>query len=215
MSFDLFANHNAGEREAIGPAAVVLRGFALTGVADVLAAIDTVVRCAPPRHMITPGGHAMSAALTNCGPLGWASDRRGYRYTGIDPQSGLPWPPMPPALTALAASAAEAAGFPHFAPDACLVNHYAPGTRMGLHQDRDEQDLDAPIVSVSLGMTATFLFGGLRRTDPSVRIRLEHGDVVVWGGPDRLRFHGVAPVRGHAHPLVGERRINLTFRKAG
>lgn len=215
MSFDLFANHNAGERDILGPGTTVLRGFALPEVDAILAAIDTVVRAAPPRHMMTPGGRAMSAALTNCGPLGWASDRQGYHYTGIDPTTGQPWPALPPALATLAETAAARAGYAGFAPDACLINHYAPGARMGLHQDRDERDLAAPIVSVSLGMTATFLFGGLRRSDPAVRIRLEHGDVVIWGGPDRLRFHGVAPVRGHAHPRLGEQRINLTFRKAG
>lgn len=165
--------------------------------------------------MVTPGGFTMSVALTNCGAFGWTTDRRGYRYTRADPLTGNPWPAMPPALMGLAGVAAEAAGFPGFEPDACLVNRYTPGARLTLHQDKNEKDFAAPIVSVSLGMTATFLFGGLKRADRTRRIALDHGDIVVWGGEDRLRFHGVLPLKGAAHALLGHERLNLTFRKAG
>ena len=170
---------------------------------------------APLRHMATPGGLRMSVAMSNCGAQGWITDGRGYRYARLDPASGRPWPPMPPVFLRLAQQAALAAGYPGFTPDACLVNRYAPGARMALHQDRDECDFTAPIVSVSLGLPATFLFGGAERADKAARIPLLHGDVVVWGGPDRLRFHGVAPLKEGEHALLGAQRINLTFRKAG
>lgn len=209
---DLFGPSPA--REAIGPQAFVLRGFALPVMDALLPALDTVVRAAPLRRMSTPGGRQMSVAMTSCGALGWVSDRTGYRYSPTDPGRGEPWPPMPPVFRRLAVEAAAAAGFPGFDPDACLVNRYRPGTRMGMHQDRDEPDLRAPIVSVSLGLPATFRFGGLSRGGPTAGHRLEHGDVVVWGGVDRLRFHGVSPVRPGHHPLLGEARINLTFRRA-
>jgi alkylated DNA repair protein (DNA oxidative demethylase) len=199
----------------LGPQACVLRGMALPWVAQLLAALQQVEDAAPPRQMLTPGGQAMSVATTGCGTLGWISDRRGYRYSAVDPLSGLAWPAMPACFSALAHRAAEAAGFRDFSPDACLVNHYRPGARLSLHQDRDERDLRAPIVSVSLGMAAVFLFGGLARTDPTQRVGLQHGDVVVWGGVDRLRFHGVLPLRGAAHALLGAERINLTLRLAG
>lgn len=212
---DLFAGHEAPTREPLGAQAVVLRGFAWPCAEAVLAAIDAVTAQAPFRHMITPGGFTMSVAMSNCGRLGWTSDRRGYRYSTHDPDSGAPWPAMPPAFAALAQAAAADAGFPGFAPDACLINRYLPGTRLSLHQDRDEQDFTAPIVSVSLGMPAIFLFGGLRRGDRAARVPLFHGDVVVWGGADRLRYHGVAPLRDAPHERLGSRRINLTFRKAG
>src|SRR5690606_8287520 len=176
---------------------------------------EATTAAAPWRHMQTPGGFTMSVALTNCGALGWTSDRRGYRYTRVDPDSGEPWPPMPPVLARLASEAAAAAGFPDFAPDACLVNRYTPGARLSLHQDRNERDFGAPIVSVSLGMSATFLFGGPARADKPARVPLVHGDVVVWGGVDRLRHHGVLPLKDGEHPLLGAQRINLTFRKAG
>jgi alkylated DNA repair protein (DNA oxidative demethylase) len=195
--------------------AVLLHGYALPREAEILAGIAEVAAIAPFRHMVTPGGFEMSVAMTNCGTLGWTSDRRGYRYAPDDPLSGLPWPPMPATFSQLAAEAAEAAGFAHFRPDACLVNRYAPGTRLSLHQDKDERDLSQPIVSVSLGLPATFLFGGLQRSDKAQRLPLQHGDVVVWGGEDRLRFHGVMPLREGRHPALGNVRINLTFRKAG
>jgi DNA oxidative demethylase len=169
---------------------------------------------APFRHMVTPGGHVMSVAMTNCGSAGWVTDRSGYRYDAADPEAGKPWPAMPASFRSLAGAAAAEAGFSGFAPDACLINRYAPGARMSLHQDRDETDFGAPIVSVSLGLSATFLFGGLQRSDRPRRYRLEHGDVVVWGGPARLAFHGVAPLADGEHALMGRLRINLTFRKA-
>ncbi|MFM9923137.1 DNA oxidative demethylase AlkB [Variovorax sp. H27-G14] len=208
-------------REALGPGACMLPGFALPFVDELLPAIEALTARAPFRHLVTPGGFTMSVALTNCGALGWTSDRHGYRYSATDPASGLPWPPMPDPFMRLAREAAAAAGFSGvsgFAPDACLVNRYAPGARLSLHQDKDERDHGAPIVSVSLGMPATFLFGGLARTDKPARVPLVHGDVVVWGGPDRLRFHGVLPLKDQPHPLasqLGATRINLTFRKAG
>ena len=206
----------AAQRELrLSGGAVLLHGYALPREAEILAGIAEVAGIAPFRHMVTPGGFEMSVAMTNCGTLGWTSDRRGYRYAPDDPLSGLPWPSMPATFSQLAAEAAEAAGFAHFRPDACLVNRYAPGTRLSLHQDKDERDLSQPIVSVSLGLPATFLFGGLQRSDKAQRLPLQHGDVVVWGGEDRLRFHGVMPLREGQHPALGNVRINLTFRKAG
>lgn len=165
--------------------------------------------------MQTPGGYTMSVALTNCGTLGWTSDAQGYRYTRIDPLSGQPWPDLPEAFLRLAQAAAADAGFPGFTPDACLVNRYEPGARLSLHQDKNERDYDAPIVSVSLGMPALFLFGGHARTDPAARVALLHGDVVVWGGVDRLRYHGVMPMKDTPHSRLGSQRINFTLRKAG
>lgn len=212
---DLFGGPAPGERERIGPDAWVLRGFALPCADALLAAIASIEAAAPFRQMLTPGGFRMSVALTNCGRLGWTSDRRGYRYSETDPDSGRAWPAMPTAFERLAREAAAAAGFPGFAPDACLINRYQPGTRMSLHQDRNERDFDAPIVSVSLGMAAVFLFGGHRRSDKAARVPLFHGDVAAWGGEDRLRFHGILPIRGEPHPLLGGQRINFTFRKAG
>jgi alkylated DNA repair protein (DNA oxidative demethylase) len=212
---DLF-DAGAGTRdEPLAAGAVVLRGFALAGEAALLAALGDVVAKAPLRHMVTPGGFRMSVAMTNCGEYGWVSDRTGYRYAATDPASGAGWPPMPAAFATLATRAAARAGFDGFVPDACLVNRYEPGTRLTLHQDRNERDFRAPIVSVSLGIPAVFLFGGAKRADRQQRVALEHGDVVVWGGPARLRYHGVQPLKENVHPLLGRRRFNLTFRKAG
>ncbi|MEN5239065.1 MULTISPECIES: DNA oxidative demethylase AlkB [Pseudomonas] len=194
---------------------VLLPGFALGEVEALLDALRPVLRAAPWRHMHTPGGQRMAVALSNCGALGWVSDERGYRYSPLDPLSGQPWPALPAVLLALAGRAAALAGFDGFVPDACLINHYLPGTRLSLHQDRDERDFGQPIVSISLGLPAVFLFGGLQRADRVQRIALNHGDVLVWGGEDRLRFHGVLPVKPGVHPRLGERRINLTLRKAG
>ena len=194
--------------------AVLLGGFALPLEAPLLAALAAVVGKAPFRHMVTPGGFTMSVAMTNCGAAGWVTDRRGYRYDAIDPESWHPWPAMPAAFDELARRAAEAAGFGGFAPDACLINQYEPGARLSLHQDKNERDIGAPIVSVSLGLPATFLFGGPRRSDPARRVALRHGDVAVWGGPARLAFHGVVPLADGEHPVLGRRRINLTFRQA-
>lgn len=204
---------SAGERRQLGPGAWLLEGFALTQVDKVLRAVTEVEARSPFRHWVTPGGFTMSVAMTNCGRLGWTSDASGYRYTSGDPLTQHPWPPLPEVLRALARTAAEAAGYPAFEPDACLINAYQPGARLSLHQDKDEQDLAAPIVSVSLGLPAVFQFGGLQRTAPVERYLLQHGDVVVWGGEDRLRYHGVAPVKAGAHPVVGSKRLNLTFRK--
>jgi alkylated DNA repair protein (DNA oxidative demethylase) len=199
----------------LGPDAVLLPGFAAPDAGSVLADLLAVSSAAPFRHLVTPGGATMSVAMTNCGRLGWISDRRGYRYDPHDPSTGHPWPAMPPQLLALARRAATAAGHPGFTPDACLLNRYAPATKLSLHQDRDERDLSAPIVSVSLGLPAIFLFGGLSRTDRARRFRLEHGDVAVWGGRSRLAFHGIAPLADGTHPLTGAVRYNLTFRTVG
>jgi alkylated DNA repair protein (DNA oxidative demethylase) len=152
--------------------------------------------------------------MTNCGSVGWVTDRTGYRYDGIDPQSGKPWPAMPPVFRSLADRAAAEASCVGFSPDACLVNRYVSGARMSLHQDMDEEHFGAPIVSVSLGLPAIFLFGGLKRSDKTQRYRLQHGDIVVWGGPARLAFHGVAPLADGEHMIMGRQRINLTFRRA-
>ena len=214
MTLDLFAAEPpALEDEVLDPGAVVLRGFAIPREAALGQGVARVAAAAPFRHLITPGGFRMSVAMTNCGELGWVSDRRGYRYDPVDPESGRPWPPMPDSFRALAADAAARAGYADFAPDACLINRYVPGARLSMHQDRDEKDLRAPIVSVSLGLPAVFLWGGHERGDKARRIALQHGDVVVWGGPSRLRFHGVLPLKGGEHPFAGALRINLTFRK--
>jgi len=201
-------------REQMADGALLLRGHATPVESELLGALRDVIAQAPFRHMQTPGGHQMSVAMTNCGDVGWVTDRRGYRYDRVDPESGRNWPPMPASLLRLAGDAAAAGGFAGFSPDACLINRYAPGARMSLHQDRDEQDFAAPIVSVSLGLPAVFLFGGPKRSDKPTRYRLEHGDVVVWGGPSRLFFHGVAPLADGEHAVMGRQRINLTFRKA-
>lgn len=206
------ASYNAPD--VIAPGAVLLRGFACP-VADALAqGVGQVIAAAPLRHLITPGGRTMSVGMTNCGALGWVSDRTGYRYDKTDPISGQPWPLMPACFADMAARAAAEAGFDGFRPDACLINRYEPGARLSVHQDRDESDMSAPIVSVSLGLPAIFLFGGLLRNDRSARLRLAHGDVAVWGGPSRLAFHGIAPLADGDHPRLGRQRINLTFRRA-
>ncbi|WEN13826.1 DNA oxidative demethylase AlkB [Rhodanobacter sp. AS-Z3] len=201
--------------ERLCEGAVVLRAFALEHDAALLQAIHDITAQAPFRHLLTPGGLRMSVAMTNAGALGWVSDRRGYRYARRDPQSGEPWPSMPAVFLQLATAAAARAGFADFMPDACLVNRYEVGTRLSLHQDRDEHDYAHPIVSVSLGVPAVFLFGGLQRTDLTQHVPLAHGDVVVWGGPARQHYHGVAPIKLAHHPLLGDIRINLTFRRAG
>lgn len=216
MTLDLFADEPVLERrdEPLAPGAVLLRGFARERGPALLEALAAVTARAVFRFLTTPGGYRMSVAMTNCGSVGWISDRTGYRYGPIDPLTGQQWPALPAAFVAVATEAAAAAGFPSFAPDACLINQYEPGSRLSLHQDKDEQDYDAPIVSVSLGLPAVFLFGGGLRSDKTQRVPLAHGDVVVWGGPARLRYHGVLPLKDGEHPLLGRRRINLTFRKA-
>ena len=194
--------------------AVVLGGFAEEEAGALLDAVERIAATAPFRRMITPGGRLMSVAMTNCGAAGWVTDRRGYRYARLDPDSGAPWPAMPAVFADLGLRAAEAAGFDGFVADACLINRYEPGTRLTLHQDRNERDLAAPVVSVSLGLPATFLWGGSRRSDRPQRVTLNHGDVVVWGGPARLAFHGVLPLAEGEHPVTGRLRFNLTLRHA-
>ena len=208
---DLFASEV--EDVAVAPGAMLLAGFARSVESELRKGLANVLALAPLRHMSTPGGHRMSVAMTNCGALGWVSDGSGYRYDTRDPESGRRWPPMPEVFEDIASRAAARAGFEGFAPDACLVNRYEPGSRLTLHQDKNEEDFDAPIVSVSLGLPAVFLFGGERRTDRPRRLLLSHGDVVVWGGPARLRYHGVLPLEEGNHPRLGRQRVNLTFRK--
>lgn len=211
---DLFADEEPWQ-EPLAPGAVVLRRFALPHVEALMRGIAQVVGQSPLRHMVTPGGYTMSVAMTNCGRLGWTTNQHGYLYAPVDPQTAQPWPEMPAAFTALCHKASLAAGYPEFRPDACLINRYAPGAKLSLHQDKDEPDLRAPIVSVSLGLPAIFQFGGLKRNDPLQRLMLEHGDIVVWGGESRLFYHGIAPLKADYHPVTGECRYNLTFRQAG
>lgn len=215
MTADLFDSVAEAQpsRENIADGAVLLRGFVKPIESELIEAVRAIVAKSPFRRMTTPGGHLMSVAMTNCGERGWITDHTGYRYDPIDPRTSAPWPAMPLLLRDLARRAAEQGGFRDFTPDACLVNRYEPGTRLSLHQDKDELDYAAPIVSVSLGLPATFLFGGLARADKPRRFRLVHGDVVVWGGASRLAYHGVAPLADGEHPLLGRKRINLTFRR--
>ena len=221
----------------VAEGAILLPSYALHNQAQLLADLAAILTTSPLRQMVTPGGFTMSVAMTNCGDLGWVSDKNGYRYTGLDPNTGVPWQPMPPSFLLLAEQAADAAGYARFLPDACLINQYKTGAKMSLHQDKDEQDFSQPIVSVSLGMPATFLFGGLKRSDKPSKILLQHGDVIVWGGKSRLNYHGIMPLKaaniqanslGHSlsnslheldspfsHAAFGAYRYNLTFRKAG
>jgi alkylated DNA repair protein (DNA oxidative demethylase) len=210
---DLFADEQPWQ-EPLAPGAVVLRRLAVAGAATLLHDIEAVAALSPFRHMVTPGGYTMSVAMTSCGGLGWTTNDRGYLYSPVDPVTQRPWPPIPEAFHALCHEAAIAAGYPDFQPDACLINRYAPGAKLSLHQDKDEPNLRAPIVSVSLGLPAIFQFGGLQRNDPLKRLMLEHGDVVVWGGESRLFYHGIQPLKLGQHPLTGEYRYNLTFRRA-
>ena len=211
---DLFADQTSPPAfEPLEPGAAILRSFAAAAAPELLAEVERVAAAAPFRHLVTPGGYTMSVGMTNCGRVGWVSNRSGYRYDPVDPDTGAPWPPLPEAFLRLAVDAAAGVGFPNYDPDACLINRYVPGSKLGLHQDRDEKDAWAPIVSVSLGLPAVFLWGGRRRADPIRRLRLESGDVAVWGGPARFVYHGVAPLKDGNHPLTGAVRINLTFRK--
>jgi alkylated DNA repair protein (DNA oxidative demethylase) len=221
---DLFENDLIGslnkQQVPVADGAMLLRHFvqqqksALLDEAILLADINCILKNSPLRNMKTPGGFIMSVAMTNCGALGWVSDRKGYRYTALDPSTGLPWQPMPASFLALASTAAAQAGYADFVPDACLINQYQLSARMSLHQDKDEQDFSQPIVSVSLGVSAMFLFGGAKRTDKASRILLQHGDVIVWGGKTRLNYHGVTPLKADSHKAFGACRVNLTFRKA-
>ena len=212
---DLFAEVTpADEMEKLADGAFLLRRFAAESAEFIVQTVSQIAKVSPFRHMITPGGHRMSVAMTNCGPTGWITDRHGYRYATIDPETDAAWPPMPLAFHQLAETAAERAGFAGFKPDACPINRYEPGTKLSLHQDRNEKSYESPIVSVSLGLPAKFLFGGLTRNERPRRVRLESGDVLVWGGPSRLAFHGVDALEDGDHPLTGRCRLNLTFRKA-
>jgi alkylated DNA repair protein (DNA oxidative demethylase) len=213
---DLFEKSGgpAPGREGIAPGAVLLRQRALVLEDGILAALGSVIAAAPFRHMTTPGGFVMSVAMTNCGGVGWVTDRSGYRYAAANPESGKAWPAMPESFRRLASEVAAEAGYAGFAPDSCLINRYLPGARLSLHQDRDERDFSQPIVSVSLGLPATFQFGGPKRADPVIKYRLQHGDVAVWGGPSRLYHHGVLTLKEGDHPKLGRQRINLTFRAA-
>jgi alkylated DNA repair protein (DNA oxidative demethylase) len=210
----LFENDSLmNSREQLEEGALLLRGFATADSTRLIEEVARIVQSAAFRHLVTPGGYSMSVAMTNCGRVGWVSDRSGYRYDPVDPQTGTPWPALPSPFLNLASRAAAEAGFANYDPDACLINRYTAGSKLSLHQDRDEKDAWAPIVSVSLGIPAVFLWGGKRRSDPVRRIRLESGDVAVWGGPARFVYHGVAAVKEDCHPLTGNTRINLTFRK--
>lgn len=217
MTMNLFEDHACTDlqSEELAAGAFLLRGCALSEKAALLRDVQEIAERSPFRHMVTPGGFRMSVAMTNCGSLGWVTDRSGYRYDSLDPERGQPWPAMPASFLRLAQTAAAKAGFRDFCPDACLINRYEAGAKLSLHQDKDERDFAAPIVSVSLGIPAVFLFGGLNRADKTMRVPLVHGDVVVWGGPARLRYHGVLPLKPGHHPAFGARRVNLTFRKAG
>jgi alkylated DNA repair protein (DNA oxidative demethylase) len=217
MTMNLFGDLAGVEllREHLGPGAIVLRKFALAEEEALLAALSHMVSIAPFRHMTTPGGFRMSVGMTNCGSLGWVSDKTGYRYEAMDPLSGQRWPSMPEPFLKLATGAAQEAGFENFVPDACLINRYEQGAKLSLHQDKDELDFTQPIVSVSLGIPAVFLFGGQSRADKTIRVNLTHGDIAVWGGPARLRYHGIVPLKEGNHERLGRYRINLTFRKAG
>lgn len=215
MNLELFDTSTLEGAEALGVHACVLRGFALPFIDEVAPALQAIEAQAPFRHMLTPGGRAMSVALTNCGELGWISDRQGYRYSATNPVTKQVWPAMPAVFRQLAGQAAKEAGLGAFEPDACLINRYLPGSSMALHQDRNEKNLTEPIVSVSLGIPAVFLFGGHQRNDKARRIPLFHGDVVVWGGKDRMRFHGIMPIKPAEHRVFGTQRINFTFRRAG
>lgn len=204
----------APSRQDMAAGAVLLRVKAALFEDEVLAALETIIVQAPFRRMVTPGGFVMSVAITNCGAAGWVTDRTGYRYDRNDPESGRPWPAMPDAFSALASISADEGGYSGFVPDACLINRYEPGSRLSLHQDKNERDYARPIVSVSLGLPATFQFGGPKRSDPVTKYVLRHADVVVWGGPSRLFYHGVSTLKDGEHPKLGRRRVNLTFRKA-
>lgn len=212
---DLFDEIDEPKPLELAEGSTLLRGFALCEQATMLKDLHAVVTLAPFRHMVTPGGFTMSVAMTNCGDLGWVTDKKGYRYDALDSLTGKPWPAMPASFMALARTAAKLAGYSEFTPDACLINRYQVGARMSLHQDKNERDFNQPIISVSLGVSAVFQLGGFERADKAVKLPLYHGDVLVWGGDSRLRYHGVLPLKVSHHPAFGEYRINLTFRKAG
>jgi len=210
---DLFADQTH-EAMPLAPGACWLPGFALPNMAALWSCLQHHLSIYPAQQMMTPMGHLMSVNTSSMGTWGWVSGPQGYGYSAHNPATQQPWPAIPAVILQLAANAAEKAGYLKFVPDSCLINIYTPGSKMGLHQDKDEQDFSQPIVSVSIGLPATFLFGGAQRGDKAVRIPLQHGDVVVWGGESRRYYHGVAAIRPNQHPLTGNLRINLTLRKA-
>lgn len=215
MTLNLFGNTGNIAREDLAPGAAILRGLAAREDIDaqLLKSVSEIEELAPFRHLTVPGGYSMSVAMTNCGKVGWVSDTTGYRYDPLDPVSGTKWPALPQSFQGLAEHAAALVGFNDYKPDACLINRYSKGARLSLHIDKDEEDPVSPIVSVSLGIPATFLWGGFKRSDKTEKLLLNHGDVVVWGGPSRMRYHGVNAIKDGYHPLTGNTRINLTFRK--
>ena len=190
----------------MAPQVVLLHGFA-AATGDLDAAVELVSAAAPFRQLKTPGGRLMSAAMTSCGACGWYSDARGYRYERLDPLTGQPWPAIPEPFLRLARASSEVAGFGTYEPDTCLINRYVPTAQMGIHHDADEQDFSNPIVSVTLGAPATFLWYGPSKRGSPLRIRLLPGDVLVWGGAARKGYHAVQKPEGGT-------RYNLTFRKA-
>lgn len=212
--FDDPKGSTEGTRIELAEDAYLLPGLALADAPELHRALLSIAAQSNFRHLVTPGGHRMSVAMTNCGSVGWTTTERGYVYAPKDPATGRAWPPIPPLFETLGQRATQLAGFAPLRANACVVNRYEPGTRLTLHQDKDEQDLTQPIVSVSLGLPAVFLLGGFERSAPTLRRRLEHGDVVVWGGASRLRFHGVLPIEPGSHPVCGPYRYNLTFRAA-
>lgn len=216
---DLFSSSHDDKRLIVADA-YLLKGFALPEQIQLMSDLHDVVTLSPFRRMVTPSGFTMSVAMSNCGHLGWVTSRSGYRYTTYDPLNDVPWPAMPETFLTLAQRAATEAGYLEFMPDACLINRYHIGSRMGLHQDKNELDFNQPIVSVSFGLSATFQLGGFQRTDKAIKLSLSHGDVVVWGGSSRLRYHGILPLKAGISPpdiapALSDCRINLTFRKAG
>ena len=225
---DLFENDLFGspveQQVHIAEGAMLLRQFvqqnknALLDETTVLADLNCILENSPLRKMTTASGFTMSVAMTNCGKLGWVSGSNGYMYSSIDPETAQPWPAMPPALLEAATRIARQAGYPGFLPDACLINRYLAGAQMGLHQDRDEKDFSQPIVSLSIGLSARFIIGGLDsaagRNAHTQSVVLKHGDAIVFGAAARLMFHGVLSLKPGHHPLVGNSRINLTFRVA-
>lgn len=211
-TLELFAGAGSESRLSLGEGITLLRGFADT--AKLMPLIEEIAAKAPFRHLVTPGGQTMSVAMTNCGPVGWVSDRSGYRYSSRDPLTDRDWPSLPAEFEKLALDAAREGGFPGFVPDACLINRYEPGTRLTAHRDADEQNFAQPIVSVSIGLPASFAFYGLTRGGKGKSVPLQDGDVLVWGGPSRLVYHAVRPVKPGRHPLTGALRYNLTFRHA-
>lgn len=214
MQDELFPESWQRPVQQLSPGMTLLPGHALEDEKLIWQDVQAVLQQAPLRQMQTPGGRTMSVSMSNCGALGWLSGYGGYRYSPTDPETGLAWPAMPPRLAALARQWAATAGFNGFDSNACLINCYAPGCRMSLHQDRDERDFSQPIVTLSLGLPARFMLGGMQRNDPYQKIPLIHGDVLVFGGPARLCFHGIMPLAAGMHPLLGSRRISLTFRRA-